>query len=77
MNDGQARALAALDNGALTAVEIADRAGLTGEQVSEHLRHLTHIGFVRGNSARPRVWGMTGLARGWANSTATGPGVQA
>ncbi|MGW5920860.1 hypothetical protein ACWFPY_17895 [Nocardia fluminea] len=77
MNDGQARALAALGDGALTAVEIADRSGLTGDQVAEHLRHLTHIGFVRGTSGQPRVWGMTGLARGWVASTATGPGVQA
>ncbi len=77
MDEGQARALAALDGGALTAVEIADRTGLSGDQVAEHLRHLGHIGFVRGNSARPRVWGMTGLARSWARSTAAATGVQA
>ncbi len=78
MNEGQARTLATLHGGALTAVDIADRAGLTREQVGEHLRHLAHLGYVHGNTARPRLWGMTGLARERSNAMAsTGPGVQA
>jgi hypothetical protein len=71
MNEGQAATLAALDSGALTAVAIGERVGLPREQVGEHLLALAHIGFVRGNTARPRLWAMTGLARDWTAATIT------
>lgn len=69
MNEGQARTLGALNNGALTAAEVAKHTAMSREQVGEHLRHLASIGFVSGNTARPRVWAMTGRARGWATTS--------
>jgi DNA-binding IclR family transcriptional regulator len=69
MEIGQARTLAALNKGALTAADIAKCSGQSREQVGEHLRGLAHIGFVTGNTARPRLWGMTGLAQQWARTS--------
>lgn len=69
MNEGQARTLGALNNGALSAANIAAHTAMSQDQVREHLRHLAALGFVYGNAARPRVWGMTGLAKGWATTS--------
>lgn len=69
MEIGQARTLAALNKGALTAADIAKHSGQSRDQVGEHLRSLAHIGFVSGNTARPRLWGMTGLAKSWADTS--------
>lgn len=69
MEIGQARTLATLNKGALTAVDIAKHSGQSREQVGAHLRALAHLGFVSGNTARPRLWGMTGLAQQWARTS--------
>lgn len=70
MIEGQARTLAALTDGAKTTLDIAERTAMSSSQIGEHLRYLAHIGFVRGNTATPRLWGMTGVAKQWANSSA-------
>lgn len=69
MEIGQARTLAALNKGALTAADIAEHSGQSRDQVGDHLRALAHLGFVTGNTARPRLWGMTGLAEEWSRSS--------
>lgn len=71
MIEQHARTLAALDRGALTASELSARMGVSRSQVGEYLRALASIGFVRGNSCRPRLWAMTGEAKAWSR-TSTG-----
>ncbi|WP_446224997.1 helix-turn-helix domain-containing protein [Nocardia sp. IBHARD005] len=69
MTEGEARTLGALVDGALTADGIAKRTQMSRSQVGEHLRHLAMIGFVTGNTATPRLWGMTGLAQEWSRQS--------
>lgn len=69
MNEGQARTLSALTDGALTTVAIAETTRQSRTQVAEHLRHLAAIGFVTGNTATPRLWGMTGRAQEWSRQS--------
>lgn len=69
MIEQHAKTLAVLDGGALTCQEIATRMGMSRNQVAEYLRALAALGFVRGNDARPRLWGMTGEARAWAQTS--------
>ncbi|MFD6398995.1 winged helix-turn-helix domain-containing protein [Nocardia sp. NPDC060249] len=69
MIEAHARTLSALADGALTAAQISERTGVSHTQVGEHLRHLAADGMVAGTTARPRLWGMTGQARGWAQTS--------
>lgn len=65
----QAHTLFALKDGVLTAEQIAEQIRMSRTQVGENLRHLAAMGFVAGNTAKPRRWGMTGLALEWSRSS--------
>lgn len=69
MIEAHARTLSALADGALTTAQIAERTRVSHTQVGEHLRHLAADGFVAGNTGRPRLWGMTGQAKSWAETS--------
>lgn len=69
MIEAHAHTLSALADGALTAVAIAARTRQSRAEVGEHLRHLAADGMVAGNTASPRLWGMTGQAKKWTTES--------